>query len=205
MAKVSSFKNMVLTLLVITFVSSALLAGVYELTKDSIAAVRVQKINNGISGVLPEFDNNPSENIYSKYVDGDTVYVYSATKDGKAVGSAIQTFSNNGYGGKMVLMVGFLPNGDINNVVVISHNETPGLGDKVDPKKNQKFSSQFLNKNPETFKLSVKKDGGDVDAITGTTVSSKAFTDAIARAYKVYRDDIMKLEGEWDGASGATN
>ncbi|MDR1338882.1 MAG: RnfABCDGE type electron transport complex subunit G [Prevotellaceae bacterium] len=203
MAKESSFKNMVLTLLTITFVSSAVLAGVYRLTAESIEAVRIQKINRGISEVLPPFDNNPSENVYKKYVDGDTVYVYIATKDGNSVGAAVQTFTNNGYGGRIVLLVGFLIDGTINNINVISHNETPGLGDKISPQKSE-FSLQFHGKNPENYKLSVRKEGGEVNAITASTISSKAFCDAIERAYRVYREDVMK-KGNWDAGTGATS
>jgi electron transport complex protein RnfG len=203
MAKESSFKNMVLTLLVITFVSSAVLAGVYEITKDAIEEVRIRKINLGISEVLPPFDNNPSENVYKKYIDGDTVYVYVATKDGNNAGAAVQTFTNNGYGGRFVLLVGFLADGTINNINVISHNETPGLGDKISPQKSG-FSLQFHGKNPEDYKLAVRKEGGEVEAITASTISSKAFCDAIARAYKVFKEDVMN-EGDWDGDTGATS
>jgi electron transport complex protein RnfG len=202
MAKESSFKNMVLTLLMITFVSSAVLSGVYELTKDAINEVRIRKINQGISNVLPPFDNNPSENVHKKFIDGDTVYVYIATKDDKNVGAAVQTFTNKGYGGTFVLLVGFLADGTINNINVISHSETPGLGDKIDHRKHD-FSLQFHGKNPETYQLDIRKDGGDVDAITASTISSKAFCDAVARAYAVCREDIMK-KGEWDGNTGAT-
>ncbi|MDR1170439.1 MAG: RnfABCDGE type electron transport complex subunit G [Prevotellaceae bacterium] len=203
MAKESSFKNMALTLLVISSVSSAILAGVYELTKDSIDAVRIQKINRGISEILPPFDNNPSENVYKKFVDGDTVYVYVATKDGKNTGAAVQTFTNSGYGGKIVLLIGFLADGTINGIKVISHSETPGLGDKIDPGKHG-FSLQFNGKNPETCKIAVRKDGGEIDAITASTISSKAFCDAVTRAYSVYREDVMK-KGKWDGNTGATS
>jgi electron transport complex protein RnfG len=203
MARESSFKNMALTLFVITFVSSAVLAGVYELTKEAIDAVRIGKINQGIAEVLPAFDNNPTENVYKKFVDGDTVYAYIATKDEKDIGAAVQTFTNNGYGGKFVLLVGFLADGTINNIKVISHSETPGLGDKIDPAKHS-FSLQFNGKNPESYKLVVSKEGGDVDAITASTISSKAFCDAVARAYAVYREEIMK-KGKWDGNTGATH
>jgi electron transport complex protein RnfG len=202
MAKESSFRNMALTLFVITLVSSAVLAGVYQLTKEAIESVRIRKINQGISEVLPPFDNNPSENVYKKFVDGDTIYVYIATKDGNNVGAAVQTFTNNGYGGKIVLLVGFLADGTINNINVISHNETPGLGDKIDPHKHD-FSRQFHGQNPESYKIVVSKDGGHVDAITASTISSKAFCDAVARAYAVYREDVLK-KGEWDGNTGAT-
>jgi electron transport complex protein RnfG len=204
MARISSFKNMTLTLFVITLASSAVLAGVYKLTEDAIKQVKIKKINDGIANVLPEFDNNPSEEVSAKFVDGDSIKIYSASKDGTFVGAAVQTFTDKGFGGRISLMVGFLPNGDINNIAVISHNETPGLGDKIEPKKG-KFSLQFHGKNPETVNLVVRKDGGEVDAITASTISSRAFCDAVARAYKVFREDVMKTEGEWDGASGATS
>ncbi|MDR2562736.1 MAG: RnfABCDGE type electron transport complex subunit G [Prevotellaceae bacterium] len=204
MAKESSFKNMTLTLLVITMVSSAVLAGAYRLTEDAINKVKIKKVNDGIANVLPEFDNDPSSEVSSKFIDGDSVWIYNATKDGEFVGSAIQTFTNNGFAGRISLMVGFLPDGSINNIEVISHNETPGLGDKIEPKKGT-FSLQFKGKNPETMKLTVKKDGGDIDAITASTISSRAFCDAVSRAYTVFREDVMKTLGEWDGASGATS
>ncbi|HRC93634.1 MAG TPA: RnfABCDGE type electron transport complex subunit G, partial [Tenuifilaceae bacterium] len=96
-----------------------------------------------------------------------------------------------GFGGRIELMVGFLPDGTINKITVISHKETPGLGDKIDPGKSD-FSVQFEGKNPETFKVMVKKDGGDVDAITASTISSRAFCDAVNRAYKAFKEGGRK-------------
>lgn len=202
MAKESSFKNMVLTLFVITSLSSLTLALVYELTKEAIKLGEIKKINEGIALVVPAFDNNPSAERYAKFVDGDSLVFYPAKLGGEVVGTAVQTFTNAGFSGKISLMVGFLPNGTIKNVVVISHSETPGLGDKIENSKST-FSSQFTMKNPATFKMSVTKDGGDVDAITASTISSKAYCDAMSRAYKVYFEEVMGL-GEWDGATGAT-
>ena len=82
-------------------------------------------------------------------------------------------------------MVGFNIDSTIVNTAVLSHNETPGLGDKMVEGKSD-FSVQFKGKNPEDFKISVKKDGGDVDAITASTISSRAFCDAVNSAYKVF-------------------
>jgi electron transport complex protein RnfG len=79
-------------------------------------------------------------------------------------------------------MVGFLADGSIFNIAVVSHSETPGLGDKMDISKSN-FSVQFKGKNPEDFQISVKKDGGDVDAIAAATISSRAYCDAVLRAY----------------------
>ena len=96
------------------------------------------------------------------------------------MGYAVKTYTDKGFGGHVEIMAGFLPNGSIYNLTVLQHKETPGLGTKMtDPK----FSKQFLGKNPADFKLRVKKDGGQVDAITAATVSSRAYCDALQRAF----------------------
>jgi len=188
MAKVeSNFKNMTATLLVISLVASAALGVVYQSTKEPIATAQQAKINNAIKAVLPEFDNDPGSEAYTINAEGDILTFFPATKGGQPVGTAVKTFSNNGFGGKIELMVGFLPDGSINKITVIAHKETPGLGDKIDPKKSN-FSLQFEGKNPETFKLRVKKDGGDVDAITASTISSRAYCDAVTRAYNTLKE-----------------
>lgn len=185
MAKESSFKNMVLTLLVISFFAAAALAGVYLVTLAPIGAAKAAKINEAIQKVVPTFDNNPGEEVYKMAVDGDTLRLYPARKGGKLVGTAIETFTNKGFAGHFTLMVGLLPDGTIKSVEVLAHKETPGLGDKMEKSKSN-FSVQFEGKNPKTFKMMVKKDGGDVDAITASTITSRAFTDAVNRAYEAY-------------------
>ncbi len=184
--KESNLKNMFIALLVITFVASASLGGIYELTKEPIAAAKLEKKNNAIRQVIPEFDNSPTADVYKKAVDGDTLYFYPGMKGDEPVGTAVETFTNLGFSGEIKVMVGFLPDGTINDVAVLEHKETPGLGDKMERKKSE-WSVQFQGKNPETFRLSVKKDGGDVDAITASTISSRAFCDAVARAYETFK------------------
>lgn len=184
--KDSNLKNMFIALLVITFVASASLGGIYELTKEPIAAAKLEKKNNAIRQVIPEFDNSPTDNVYKKAIDGDTLYFYQGMKGEEPVGTAVETFTKLGFSGEIKIMVGFLPDGTINDVAVLEHEETPGLGDKMERKKSD-WSVQFQGKNPETFLLSVKKDGGDVDAITASTISSRAFCDAVARAYETFK------------------
>lgn len=180
----STLKNMVLTLFIITLVSASAVGIVYQITKEPIAQAKAAKITAAIAQVLPEFDNNIEESKQVKEIDGGEVTVYTATKGGEPVGYAIETFTNNGFSGLVKLMVGFLPDGTIKMIEVIQQNETPGLGDKMDRSKSD-FAVQFDGKNPADFKLAVKKDGGDVDAITAATISSRAFVDAVDRAYKV--------------------
>ena len=191
MAKESTFGNMVITLFVVCLVASAGVGGIYALTKDLIDAAKIAKVNSAISGVVPDFDNDPSSEKFEVTTDGKTSMVYPAKKDGEIVGYAIEAATSKGFGGAIVLMVGFQPDGTIYNTAVISHTETPGLGDKIDVKKID-FSVQFNGKNPETFHLSVKKDGGDVDAITASTISSRAFCDAVETAYKTFKDIQQK-------------
>lgn len=187
MAMESTLKNMILVLGAVTLVASAAVGGVYLLTEEPIAAAKAAKINNAIMTVVPPFENTPANEAIEQEIDGETVKVYPAKdKNGEIVGYAIETFTKNGFGGKIQLMVGFLADGSIKEISVISHSETPGLGDKIDKSKSD-FSIQFEGKNPEDFKLAVRKDGGNVDAITASTITSRAYTEAVQRAYNVFQ------------------
>ncbi|MDY6802115.1 MAG: RnfABCDGE type electron transport complex subunit G [Bacteroidota bacterium] len=189
--KESNFKNMVLTLFMVTFIASAALGYIYEITKEPIAASKLAKQNNAIKKVVPEFDNEPGKESYKMGVDGDTLEFFPAKNEGELVGTAVSTFTNKGFGGNIKIMVGFLPDGTIHNISVLEHKETPGLGDKMQKNKSD-WSIQFNGKNPSDFKLKVTKDGGDVDAITASTITSRAFCDAIERAYNAYMEGGKK-------------
>ncbi|MFP4023282.1 MAG: RnfABCDGE type electron transport complex subunit G [Thiohalospira sp.] len=189
--KESTFINMVLTLFMVTFVASAALGYIYELTKDPIAASKLAKQNNAIKQVVPDFNNEPGKESYKMGVDGDTLEFFPAKQDGELVGTAVSTFTNKGFSGNIKIMVGFLPDGTINNISVLEHKETPGLGDKMQKDKSD-WSVQFNGKNPADFQLKVTKDGGDVDAITASTITSRAFCDAVERAYNAYMEGGKK-------------
>ena len=189
--KESTFVTMVLTLFLVTFVASAALGYLYELTKGPIAEVKLAKQNAAILQVVPEFDNEPTEESYTIDVDGGTLKFFPAKKNGELVGTAVNTFTTQGFSGEITLMVGFLPDGTINNISVLGHKETPGLGDKMQKNKSD-WSVQFNGKNPSDFQLSVTKDGGDVDVITASTISSRAFCDAVQRAYNAYMEGGKK-------------
>ena len=185
MAKESNFINMTMTLLTVTLLSSASLGFVYSFTKGPIDDAQNAKINNAISQVLPSFDNQPTASKFTREVDGGVLTFYPATKGGEPVGIAVQTFTKNGFSGQIDLMVGFLSDGTIHAIEVIAHKETPGLGDKMETNKSN-FSVQFQGKHPDSFKLAVTKDGGQADAITASTISSRAYCDAVQRAYNAF-------------------
>jgi electron transport complex protein RnfG len=185
----STFKNMVLVLLVISLAASMSLGAVYNLTKAPIAKAQQQKKEAAIKQVVPDFDKMEPVSVLPD--DGsDPVIINKVFRGAELVGYAVETYTDKGYSGRILMMVGFLPDGTIVNTAILKHTETPGLGDKMDVSKSS-FPIQFKDKNPESFLLKVKKDGGEVDAITAATISSRAFCDGLQRAY-----DVVKKEGE---------
>ncbi|WP_321516907.1 RnfABCDGE type electron transport complex subunit G [Marinifilum fragile] len=193
--KESTFINMVLVLFIVTLVASAALGGLYELTKKPIDAAKLAKKLKAIKEVVPEFDNNPSEEMYSVDMPtGDKLEFYPAKKDGELVGTAVKTFTTNGFSGYIWIMVGFKPDGTINNYSVLEHKETPGLGTKMadwfKPADPAKAKASVINKNPGKTNFTVSKDGGDIDAITAATISSRAFLDAVQTAYNEYNKQM---------------
>jgi len=176
MAKLeSSLKNMILSLFLISLVMSAALGIVYTITKEPIKLSDKKAEIDALKNVLPAFDNDPTKD--AKEIEGLTYYI--GRQSGKIAGYAIKTFTDKGFAGHFELMVGILPDGSITKIAVLSQKETPGLGDKM----TTNWKDQFNGKNPKDFKLQVKKDGGDVDAITASTISSRAFCDATQKAY----------------------
>ena len=183
--KESTFTGMVVSLLVITLVSGFALGFVNELTIEPKAKAKLERKINAIKLVLPEFDNNPVEDfkiVKSKFAK-DSVEMYPAFKNGEFVGTAVIGLSEKGYSGLIKIIVGFNPDESIKNIVVLEQKETPGLGTKM---KDEKFMRQFRGKKPSEFNLKPEKDGGDVDALTGATISTRAFGEATQMAYDVF-------------------
>jgi len=203
MAVKSSFSNMILALGCICLVCSALLGLVNHVTAEPIAAANLAKTNSAIKAVTPEFDNVPSEEVMTVEVDGKEYKVYPAKYQDKIIGYAVEVMPT-GFGGVIDMLVGFdAETGIIYNTSVISHSETPGLGAKISDTGAGSFRAQFDGMNPAATKFMVKKDGGDIDAITASTITSRAFTSGVAQAYKVYL--TIKGEDAADVVTGASN
>ncbi len=166
MAAQSTLKNMALCLTLVCLICSAVLGVAYAVTLEPVKAAQVAKTNKAIAQVLPEFaDDNVAEQ--SVTVEG-VEYTYYHPSSGYAVISVV-----NGFGGALSVMVGITEDGKVYNTSVISHSETPGLG-------------QFRGLDPASARLAVTKDGGDIDAITASTITSRAYTLAVANAVKVF-------------------
>jgi len=184
--KESTLKNMIFALAVISLVASLALGGIYNLTKEPIAEARSAKAKQAIMEVIPEFDT--LKVFKALPADGTDSLTFSLGYKGDSlVGIAVATYSNKGYASTPIqLMVGFLPDSSIKNISVVQQKETPGLGTKM---AEPKFKDQFNGIKPESFSMKVKKDGGDVDAITAATISSRAFCDAVGRAYNTLKSE----------------
>ncbi len=184
--KESTFINMLLTLFIVSLVASSALALVYKATKVPIDKAKLKKKEEAIKKIVPPFANKPIAEMYKIASDLDSLECYPAKDDkGNLIGVAIKTNTMLGFSGEFVIMVGFKPDGTIISTSVLEHKETPGLGDKIEKKKSD-WSKKFEGKNPATNKISVTKDGGEIDAITASTITSRAFCDAILRAHQAY-------------------
>ena len=197
----STLPNMLLSLTGICLVAGAALAGVNEITTAPIAKSKAATLQAAIKMVTPAFDNNPTTDRYKgATAEGDSLVIYPAMKDGKLVGVAVESYTKKGFSGEIQVMVGLDTEGTLINYSVLKHSETPGLGSKMEEWFHQDKNKQsVLGRSLITGALKVGKDGGDVDAITAATISSRAFLDAINRAYSAYSGSK-----DWDGTTGAT-
>jgi len=194
--KENSILPLIVALTCVTMVATAALSCVYIATKEPIEKIKIEKDNAAKTMVLPGFDANSGIfTIIKALPDGlkDSLTVSLAYMNNQLFGAAVSTHTNIAFSGRFDIMVGFDPDGNILNTEVLGHQETPGLGDKIDKKKD-KFPLQFEGKSPGNKPLTVKKDGGDIDAITAATITSRAFCDAVNNAYKAYRIALQYAE-----------
>ncbi len=184
----STLPNMLLSLTGISVIAGAILAVVYNATLEPIEKARIDAVNAAIKAVTPEFDNNPSEEAYMAVTsDGDSLKIYPAKKGEDFVGAAVESNTSKGFSGEIKIIVGFDKAGKLLNYSVMQHAETPGLGAKMQEWfSTDKNRQSVIGCNLADGPLAVAKDGGDVDAITAATITSRAFLDAVNRAYSAY-------------------
>ena len=188
----SSLRNMVLVLFTITAISAALVALVNNVTKEAIALTEQKNRDLAKLEVLPSFSGEPTLNEQSYQLGDFKVNVSEVMAGGEIIGYAVEAPSilKNGYADRIYLMVGFVEKADgveISGVKVLSQKETPGLGANM-IKPGNKLEKSILNKRAEELVFEVKKDNpmGSFDALTGSTISSRAYANAVETAYAGY-------------------
>ena len=188
---------MTLALTGFSVIAGALLGWVNDVTAGPIAAANAKILSDAIAVVVPGFGNNPAESPETVKVSGASYTIYKATKGGEFIGAAVQSTSN-GFGGTLTVLVGFDADGNIIDYSLLSHAETPGLGSKAADWFKKGAKGDITGKNPGESPLTVSKDGGQIDAITASTITSRAFLLAVNNAYAAYKNQHI------DGTSGAT-
>ncbi len=190
----STFINMVIVLTTVSLIAAYALASVFNVTKEPIEQAALKKKLDAIAKVAPAFDNDPNADMFKlvafEAAAGlDSLEVYPAKSAGKLVGYAVKSYTMKGFSGYIEVMIGFEKDGTIKGYSVLKHAETPGLGSKMPTwfSNEAKPSHCIIGKNPNNTKIQVSKDGGDIDAITAATISSRAFLDAIKRGYETLK------------------
>ena len=176
----SSLKNMLIALTAIALVAAAALAALNAITAEPVAQAQKAKVEKAISAVLPAFDR-----LEESTVDGNTCYA-AYNQAGDFVGAAVSAGNDKGFGGHLQLMVGFDTAGSVTGYQILETHETPGLGAKADQWFQQGNKGNVIGRKPADGPLTVKKDGGDVDAITGSTITSRAFLSIVNDAAAVF-------------------
>lgn len=186
--------RLTVVLTIICSLAATTLAIVYNITKDPIAYQQRLKMLKAIKAVQPNYDNEPDQEFVDITRDNASQANtrFYLTKKGESFTGVVFTVSAVGYGGPIELMLGLNPEGTITGIQVLKHSETPGLGAKIT---EEKFLQQFPSKSAQNTTWKLKKEGGDIDKISGATISPKAVVTALSEGltlYSKHREEILK-------------
>lgn len=187
----SSLVNMVLVLTGVAVVMGGVLAWVNHLTSGPIDVQKQHALENGIKTVMQADQLTVSKTDTVKTTDAkgkEQIYIIYNNEKGAAVESTAM-----GFGGQLKVLVGFDNDGNILGYTLLEHQETPGLGAKADQWFQKGQKGDIIGKNPSS-PLTVSKDGGQVDAITASTITSRAFLLAVNNAYNAYKGQVADVQ-----------
>ena len=177
---------------------TALVALTYENTKDQIAQAEREALLHKLHSVIKPSEHN--NDIFSDYITVNApdllgpspqVSVFRARMDGEPVAVLITPTAPDGYSGEIKILVGIRYNGEIAGVRVLSHKETPGLGDAIEERRSHwiyQFDGRSLD-NPSVENWKVQRDRGEFDQLTGATISSRAVVKAVRKALEYYQSN----------------
>lgn len=186
----SSITNMVLVLVGVALITGGILAYVNHITEAPIKLQAEKTLADGIKAVMGGVQLSVAENdtIKQTIKGKEAVFVIHKTVDSNKQDLGVAVESTTGsFGGDLKVLVGFDKDGNILGYTILQHAETPGLGAKADKWFQKDGKGSIIGKNPNKDNLTVKKDGGDIDAITASTITSRAFLLAVTQAYNAYK------------------
>lgn len=184
----SSLRNMILVLVSAALLMGGILAWVNHVTEGPIALQAEKTLAAGIKTVMGGEKLTVVGTDTITFDDGKPhSYIIHKTQDShkRPLGVAVES-TTLGFGGDLKVLVGFDTEGNITGYTILQHAETPGLGAKADKWFQEGSKGDIIGKTPAQKPLQVKKDGGDVDAITASTITSRAFLKAVNEAYQAY-------------------
>ncbi len=185
----STLLNMVLVLTSVAVIMGGILAYVNHLTEGPITEQKAKALADGIKSVMgvDEITVAKTDTVSQNVGGKELTYVIYQTQDANKqdLGAAVES-TTGGFGGDLKVLVGFDPEGKILGYTLLEHAETPGLGAKADKWFQKGEKGDIIGKSPAE-PLSVSKDGGQVDAITASTITSRAFLLAVNNAYNAYK------------------
>jgi len=184
----SSLLNMVVVLVMVALITGGLLAYVNHVTEGPINAQAEKALADGIKAVMGggELEVTANDTVKSQ-IDGKdyTFIVHKAASKGQDLGAAVES-TVGGFAGDLKVLVGFNPIGDVLGYTILVYSETPGLGAKADKWFQKDGKGNIIGKNLAKGVLTVSKDGGEINAITASTITSRAFLKAVSQAYEAY-------------------
>ena len=198
----STFSNMAIVLVAVAVITGGILAWCNQVTKGPIEEQAQLTLANGIKNVMGVADLKvvASDSVKQNIGGKELAFVVHRTTDasGQTLGAAVES-TVGGFGGDLKVLVGFGTDGEVLGYTILQTAETPGLGAKADKWFQKDGKGCIIGKQMSSDKpLTVNKDGGDIDAITASTITSRAFLKAVNQAYAAYSGN------ETDGQSGAT-
>lgn len=186
--------RLIVVLTAICLVAAVALAKVYDITKGPIAEQERLRTLSALESVLPAFDNEIDKEARDVVVGKDKkgrdvkIKFYTGKMNDTPVGIAFQVVAPDGYAGDIAVLMGVTPEGKLSGIEIISHKETPGLGNKIS---REEWRNQFKGKSLEDGPMfAVKKDGGEIDQFSGATLSPRAVVNAVKRGLEIYEKEF---------------
>lgn len=164
----------IIILVLFAAIAGAALSGVYGMTRDKISLAAQAERTSALKAVLPTLSEAAKDVMLEK--DGLKVPAVIDSANGTFNGAVLELETKKGYAGTIRFMVGVDKDRHVTGLYILQQSETPGLGTKA---KEKTWWGQFLGKGQDNFKFKVKKDGGDADAITAATITSRAVTNQV--------------------------
>jgi len=173
----------IVVLLMISVTAGLCLSVVHISTSERIEEMKRRELQNALKQVLPFMTSNYEKVLHVYH--GETVTIYSVTKCGEIQGAAVEMVTNEGFSGNIIFLMGVDRYGKIVGFYLLDHKETPGLGTKAS---DRRFWGQFIGQDLNRYTFKVKKDMGDVDAITSATITSRAISHAMEKGLRIFHD-----------------